>query len=201
MSEQFANHQIFSNSISDVAQVVKGLIRTRAFVSPVKDNWITIYDQMADYEMDYEEISYLSREMSSSLATVVFAFIVRSGLHFMYLVYDCGQKIDEFCDDPESFGVERINNKALKGSYNQSELLLKYCLPDIDINSVHQVLDSSRSGDVEKMGQEAAYQLALLLGIDGYRTINGYSYFEDNSLYNTVDPVLEDAKDFLLIYR
>lgn len=201
MGEKFTNYQILSNSTSDVAQVVKSLTRTKAYVSPPKGGWVTAYDQMTDYEMNYDEISHLTREISSTLSTVVFAFVVRSGLNFMYLAYDCGQVMDEFCDDPELFGFEQVNGKATKVFPGNPEVLLRYCLPGTNVDSVNQVLVSSKSGDVEKIGQEAAYQLALLLGVDEYRATSGYSYFEDNSLYNTIDPIIEDAEDFLLIQR
>lgn len=201
MGEKFTNYQILSNSISDVAQAVKSLIRTKAYISPPKGGWITAYDQITDYEINYDEISDLAKELSSTLSTVTFAFVVRSGLNFMYLMYDCGRTIDVFCDDPESFGFDQINGETTKAFSGNPGALLRYCLPGTSLDSVNQVLVSSKSGDVEKNGQEAAYQLALFLGIDGYRATSGYSYFEDNSLYNTVDPIIENAEDFLLVQR
>lgn len=84
MGEKFVTYQIRSSSIENVVDIVKNLTRTKAYVSPPKNGWITVYDQMSDYEFKYTEISNFSQNLSASLLTVAFAFIVFSGLHFIY---------------------------------------------------------------------------------------------------------------------
>lgn len=201
MGEQFVNYQLRSDSMSEVARVVRDITRTKAYVSPPKNGWITVYDQMSDYEFNYNEIRYFSQESSSRLSTVVFAFIVFSGLNFIFFLYDVGKLVDEFYDNPESFefGFKYADATIIERFRGHPERLLKYCLPGIELQSVSHILTSSKNRDINYLGQEAAYELAFLLGIDGYRATSGYSYFEDDSLYNEIDPILEDAEDFLLV--
>ncbi|MFW9260019.1 hypothetical protein [Nostoc sp. CALU 546] len=201
MGEKFVNYQIRSSSMENVINIVKNLTRTKAYVSPPKNGWITVYDQMSDYEFKYTEISNFSQNLSASLLTVAFAFIVFSGLHFIYLVYDTGKLVDEFYDDPEAseFGFDYVNDAVIERFKGDPDKLLKYCLPSTTLQSISHILISNKNRDIEFLGQEAAYELALLLGIDEYRAINGYSYFEDHNLYNEIDPNIENAKDFLLV--
>ncbi len=77
--------------------------------------------------------------------------------------------------------------------------LLEYCLPSTTLQSISHILISNKNGDIEFMGQEAAYELALVLGIDEYRAINEYSYFEYRNLYNDIDSDIENARNFLFV--
>ncbi|MEH1971348.1 hypothetical protein [Nostoc sp.] len=50
---------------------------TKAYVSLPKNGWITVYDQMSDYEFKYTEIRKFSENLSANLSTVAFAFIAK----------------------------------------------------------------------------------------------------------------------------
>jgi hypothetical protein len=200
MGEQFVNCHIHSESVSDAVNAVRDITQDRAYVSPLKNNWITVYDRTSDYKYRYNDICLFSQELSSRLSTAVCTFMVFSGLHFIYLIHDRGQLVDEYYDDPDAaeFGFDYADSAGLERFRGHPERLLRYCLPGTNIDSISHILTSCRKGDIEYTGQDATYELALLLGIDEYRAISGYSYFED-SLSNGIDIQIEDAKDFLLV--
>ncbi|HLO49977.1 MAG TPA: hypothetical protein VK211_16285 [Kamptonema sp.] len=200
MGEKFVNCHIHSESVSDVVRVVREITKDRAYVSPPKNHWITVYDRTSDYEYEYDDIYPFAQKLSSHLSTVVCTFLVFSGLNFIYFIHDSGQLVDEFYDDPEAaeFGFDYADDAIRERFHGHPERLLRYCLPGTNVDSISQILTSSRNRDIEIIGQEAAYQLALLLGIDEERAISGYAYFEDD-LYNEREPLMEDAKDFILV--
>jgi len=203
MGENFVNYQIRLDSISDVTRVIKDITTARAYVSPPKNGWITVYDQTSDYKQQESEIRYLCQQLSSILSSAVFCFFVFSGLHFIYLLYDKGELVDEFFDNPDAFefGYEQANDAVLERFQGQPERLLKYCLPGTKLELVSRILQFSREKNLDYMGQEAVYQLAILLGINVDRATIGYSYFEDDSLYNETAPTIEDAEEFILVQR
>jgi hypothetical protein len=201
MGEQFVNCHIYSESVYDAVKAVRDITQDRAYVSPSKNHWITVYDRTSDYKYRYDDICPFSQELSARLSTVVCTFFVFSGLHFIYFIHDSGQLVDEYYDDPEAaeFGFDYADSAVLERFHGHPERLLRYCLPGTNLHSISHILTSCRNGDIEYMGQDAAYELALLLGIDVDRSQNGYCYFENSSLYNEIDPRIEDAKNFLLV--
>lgn len=46
MGEQFINYQVRADSIAEVANVVRYLTRTKAYISPAQNRWIAVYDQI-----------------------------------------------------------------------------------------------------------------------------------------------------------
>jgi hypothetical protein len=203
MGERFINYQICCDLTGDITSSIRAILIKKAYVSLPKDGWITIYDEASEDHFDYTTVSQFAQHLSQRLSAVVFSFVVVSGLYSTYLLYDRGERIDQFHSDPEGFkfGFEQCTEDTLESFRGNPERLLSYCLPGTDISEIQHILTASRNGELDFLGQETIYELATLLGIDGYRAITGYQYFEENSLHNTIDPVLPDAHEFLLVTR
>ncbi len=70
MGEGFVNYQIKCDSIKDVSDKVRHLTITKAYVSPPKNGWITVYDRNSDSELQYNEIRHFAQKLSLELSTV-----------------------------------------------------------------------------------------------------------------------------------
>lgn len=200
MGEKFVNYQIRSNSINDVTDIVKSLTEKQAYISPPKNGWITVYDQTSE-RLRYDEINSFAQKISASLSTVVFSIVVFSGLHFIYLLHESGEIIDEFYEDPEglTFGYKYVNNEILKRFRGNPNKLLKHCVSEVTLEAISLFFNSCREHKRDYLGQDAAYEFSLLLGIDPDRAIIGYKYFLDNNFNSEFDPDLDDAQDFILV--
>ncbi len=202
MGEKFVNYQVKWVSQHHVAQIVERITRNQAYVSPSKNGWITVYDQTSE-EFNRDYIRYFVQELSTKLSTTVFTFMVYRGLNFVYLLYECGEIIDEFDNDTEGeiFGEEYARDIYINRFQGDSNKLLKYCTTSTNQQSISEFLVSCRQRDVEYLGQNAAYELAYLLGMDIKRATIGYSYFEDNNLYVATEFYIEEAEQFLLVHH
>lgn len=104
---------------------------------------------MSDLNFDHDEIHILSQKLSASLSTAVFAFIVFSGVHFIYFFYNNGELIDEFYDQPDKgykFGFKSANKAVMERFKGQPEKLLLYCLSSTSLESLSHILNSCREG-------------------------------------------------------
>ena len=203
MGEQFVNYQIKSDSTHNVVNRIQYLIRTKAYVSPQKNGWITVYDEMSDSEYKYSEIRDLGRNISIELSTIVLTIIVFSGVNFLYFLDDSGELVDEFYDDPTrgfEFGFINATQAVVERFKGKPEKIIKYCSSKATIKSISYILKSCQEGKVEYLGGGGAEEFANLFGIDEERATNGYNYFVRFSL-NEEDPAIEDAKNFFLVRK
>jgi hypothetical protein len=200
MGEKFVNYQIRCDSQDDVVQIVEMITRNQSYVSPSKNGWITVYDQTSE-EFNHDYIRYFTQELSKKLSTIVFTFMVNRGLNFVYLLYNCGEIIDEFDNDiaGETLSEKDGNNGDINSFYGNPHKLLKYCTAGTTLQTVSDFLASCRQRKTEYLGQDAVYELAPLLNIDTNRATIGYSYFEDNNLYIGTEFYIEEAEEFLLV--
>ncbi|MEH2023094.1 hypothetical protein [Nostoc sp.] len=200
MGEKFVNYQVRWVSQYDVAKIVERITRNEAYVSPSKNGWITVYDQTSE-EFNHDYIRYFVQQLSIKLSTAVFTLMVYRGLKFVYLLYEGGEIIDEFDNDTdgETFGDEYTRDVYINRFHGDSNKLFKYCKPSATLQNISDFMGYCRKKDIEYLGQNAADELACLLGIDTNRAIIGYSYFEDNSLYVGTEFYIEEAEQFLLV--
>ena len=203
MGEYFVNYQIKSDLMGDAIDKVSYLTRTRAYLSPPKNGWITVYDLTSDLELKYDEIRNFAQKISAELSTIVLTIIVFSGVHFLYFLDDSGELVDEFYDRPTTgfeFGFIKANKAVVQRFRGHPEKLIDYSHSGTTIESISAFLKSCQEGKVDYLGDGGARHFAQLFGIDEYRATNGYNYFEKYSL-NEKDPDLEDAESFLLVSR
>lgn len=209
MGATFVNYQARSNESDNVVQVVKDLVIKKAYVSPPKQGWVTIYDEKSDDEIDYYAISYICQQLSALLSTAIFAFIAYQGIYFAYLLYVNGELIDEFNSDPEgfTFGFDYFDycdnwiTEKFKGDANK---LVQYSTITTDLQAINICLKNIQKGILLGkefiLGEEAIYFFAPLLGIDEGRATTGFRYFEDD-LYQGYSDIIEDAQFFKLVQR
>lgn len=198
MGEQFVNYQIKTEHTAHVARELGTLIRTEAYVSPETNGWVTVYDQMTDQNFGYDETHYIAQELSSRLSTVIFVFIVFSGVHFLYLVYECGELVDEFYDNPSQgyeFGFEYADKTVIQRFQGDPQALLRFCPPGITLEAVSQFLQFCREGNADYLGNSAPYHLAELLNIDQNRAVLGFRSFEADELQALGE--IEDVENFV----
>jgi hypothetical protein len=125
MGAFFTNYHLRCTDPAAVAESAKDLIATRAYVSPAKDGWITLYDETSESQ-DTAEITRLGRELSLRLNTALFAFLIHDSDVFVYYLFDRGELIDEYNSDPAYFSgaVTEETRHRLAG---QPPTVLKYC--------------------------------------------------------------------------
>src|SRR5438874_2591578 len=103
MGAFFTNYQLRTEDSSAVANAVKPLASPRAYVSPPKNGWVTVYEEKSD-EQDDAVLRKIAMALSRSLKTAVFAFLVHDSDVLMYWLYNNGQIVDEFNSAPDYFG-------------------------------------------------------------------------------------------------
>lgn len=202
MGENFVNYQVRSDSISNVVNVVKKITKIKAYVSPSKNGWITVYDQSSE-EFKSDEIYYFAQQLSFKLSTTTLALIVNSrfGYNFIYLLYEYGQIVDEFFDNPEDFEFDfkYVDNNIIERFKGNPQKLIHYCTSETVLEELSYILESCREKKLDYTGQDAIYQLAPLLELDEARAVIGFRYFEDDNLFNKKNRDIEDAEDFILV--
>lgn len=86
-----------------VRQFVPRLGRSeRTVVSPPRDGWIAVWDELCDREPKL--LRRLARELSDRMGAVVLALGVEEGRVVRYVLFDRGAVADEYLSVPEYFG-------------------------------------------------------------------------------------------------
>jgi hypothetical protein len=71
-------------------------------VSPVRNGWVGIYDEVAD--RDPRRLERLGRELSNAVGFVTFTIGVEDGLAVHYIAFERGRMLDEYLSVPEYRG-------------------------------------------------------------------------------------------------
>lgn len=87
MGSFFVNHQVRTQSASDVVAALRKLIRTSAYVAPCSNGWVGVYDEACDTQ-DEDEITRLGAALSQQLKTAVIALAVHDSDTFL-----CGSEM------------------------------------------------------------------------------------------------------------
>lgn len=196
MGAFFTNYHLRGTDVAAAAQATADLIATRAYLSPVKDGWITLYDETSESQ-DTAEITCLARELSQHLNTAVFAFLIYDSDVFIYYLFDHGELIDEYNSDPAYFG-DVVSEETRHRLAGQPPTVLKYCPADTTLLEVESAMgwtqSSSEGGFATGVfAEDRLRPLAAALGIDEVRAMLGYSYFEQERL------ALADGAQFIPI--
>ncbi len=187
MGSFFTNYQIRSESQENVVSILTPLVKQRAYVSPPKNGWVTVYDEASD-EQDERELNRLATAISQKLSTAVFAFLIHDSDVLVYFLYSHGQLIDEYNSDPDYFGnVGELDRARFRGKPVE---LLKYCVSSTNLDAVERVLNPENH---PIMAEDIFDDLAPLLDLDEARVLLGFRYFEAG------DHDIPDAKSFQMI--
>ncbi len=86
-----------------VERLVPRVFRSReTAVSPVRNGWVAVYDEVAD--RDPRRLERLGRELSNAVGFVTFTLGVEDGLAVHYIAFERGRLLDEYMSVPEYRG-------------------------------------------------------------------------------------------------
>jgi hypothetical protein len=86
-----------------VERLVPRVFRSRATaVSPVRNGWVAVYDEVAD--RDPRRLERLGRELSNAVGFVTFTIGVEDGSAVHYIAFERGRMLDEYMSVPEYRG-------------------------------------------------------------------------------------------------
>jgi hypothetical protein len=175
MGSFFTNFHVRSESVAEVVRSVTPLVERRAYVSPPRNGWITIYDEASD-DQDDAIIRRIASGVSKALQTSVVAFLVHDSDIAAYWIYQNGQLNDEFNSAPDYFGAKVSAQTAARVRGN-TDTLLPLCTPETTRAQVEAVLHPP--GGFALMGEDIVSDIGELLGLDESRRTLGFRYFEE----------------------
>jgi hypothetical protein len=103
----FGSVHLQTDDQNGVVQLVERLVprvfRSRATaVSPVRNGWVAVYDEVAD--RDPRRLERLGRELSNAVGFVTFTIGVEDGAAVHYIAFERGRLLDEYMSVPEYRG-------------------------------------------------------------------------------------------------
>jgi hypothetical protein len=107
LAPSFGSVHLQTDDQNGVVQLVERLVprvfRSRATaVSPVRNGWVGVYDEVADH--DPRRLERLGRELSNAVGFVTFTIGVEDGLAVHYIAFERGRMLDEYLSVPEFRG-------------------------------------------------------------------------------------------------
>ena len=187
MGASFTNYQVRAKSASKVKKAIEPLVKSRAYVSPEKNGWVTIYDESSD-DQNEATITHIATELSKSLDTAVIACLVHDSDIATYWLYQSGVLTDEFNSAPDYFG-NTVDDKTRDRLSGNSDALLPLCVAGTTLEQIESVIHPP--DDFPIMAENVFIDLAKLLGIDDARIGLGFTYFD-----NEGEEILADASEF-----
>src|SRR5215469_18162511 len=124
MGASFTNYQVRGKSAAEVSKALEPLVKARAYVSPEKNGWVTVYDEAS--EVDEKARQNIGEGLSKKLETAVLAFAVYDSDMAMYWLYQDGILLDEFDSAPEFF--KKVSEKVRLRVRGDAEKLLPLCI-------------------------------------------------------------------------
>lgn len=187
MGASFTNYQVLAKSASKIKKALEPLVKSRAYVSPEKNGWVTVYDESSD-DQNEAVITHIATELSKSLVTTVLACLVHDSDIAAYWLYQSGALTDEFNSAPDYFGNE-VDDKTRARLSGNSDVLLPLCVASTTREEIEAVIHPS--DDFPMMAEGIFVDLAKLLGIDDARIGLGFTCFD-----NEGEKILADASEF-----
>jgi hypothetical protein len=186
MGSFFTNYQVRSDSALPVREALAGLAQGRAYVSPPKNGWVSVYDEKSD-EQDDRLLRRIAAGLSGALKTAVLAFLVHDSDIAAYWFYHNGQLVDEFDSAPDYYKKASAATRArVRGN---PDALLPLCIPGTTRAQIDAVLHHPEGPPI--MAEEIITELAPLLGIDEMRICLGFTYFDEEG-----EELLPDIAEF-----
>jgi hypothetical protein len=206
MGEQFVNYQFKSNSQENVVNAIRCSSLRDCYVSPSSGGWVTVYDRLSEDFRDRNLDNYVvetARSLSSNLDTAAFAFVVLGGINFLYFVFDKGELIDEFYDDPANgyhFGFHRYDQQVSVRYQGCPGKIMPYFQSEVTVEQITHILKRARTRDANCLfGEDVIHELAPLMGIDESRAIMGFRYFETEISYPKEKQNVQDLEDYVCV--
>jgi hypothetical protein len=145
-----------------VERLVPRVFRSSATaVSPVRDGWITVYDEIAD--RDPRRLERLGRELSNAVGYVTFTIGVEDGLAVHYIAFERGRLLDEYLSVPQYRGPLAPGD-AIAMRANPTVVSR---LTGADAAAIRRVARTADSPVDLPPAEELLRELADVLGLDG----------------------------------
>ncbi|MGP8201268.1 MAG: hypothetical protein ACLQU4_17395 [Limisphaerales bacterium] len=189
MGAFIVNYQVRTDSLAAVRDALEKMVTERAYVSPAKDGWVTVYDEESDSQ-NGAVLQRIASGLSRALKTDVLGFMVHDSDIAMYWLYQSGDLLDEFNSAPDYLGnaVDDATRDRLRG---KAELLLPLCVAG---TTTEQIGAAIHPTEEPVFAEDYLAKLAPLLGIDETRINLGFEYFT-----NEGSDILDDASEFELL--
>ncbi len=181
MGSNFVNYQVKSVDAAAVVAAAGGLVQGRAYVSPVKNGWVTLYDERSETQDAYE-IGRIGEELSLKLGTAVMAIVVNNSTLMVYYLFDNSDLLDEYNSSPPPINPAAEADQHYRFA-GRPEILLNYCPPGTQRSLIEKAL---HRGDALVEGgfatnifaEERLRSLTAALRIDETRATAGFNDFE-----------------------
>jgi hypothetical protein len=187
MGAFFTNLQVRNAATKAVRAALPKLSKSRAYVSPVGQGWITVYIESTE-DQNQDTLSDIAGKLSEALKTDVLAFMVHDSSVAFYWLYRDGALADEFNSAPDYFG-ESVDEETKARLGGKTDSLLPLCPPGAAREQLDAILHPPDGHPV--FAEEIVTDLAKLLGIDEARATLGFKHFSDEG-----EDTLPDAADF-----
>jgi len=187
MGAFFTNCQVRGASTRAVAAALAHFTRSRAYVSPEKNGWVTVYTEATE-EQDQTVLCAIAEGLSRTLKTDVFGFLVHDSDIAAYWLYRCGALADEFDSAPDYFDkhVDAGTRDRVRGN---PDVLSPLCAAGTTRSQIEAVIHPPDGFHL--MAEDILTDLGELLGIDASRLILGFNYFDEEG-----EEILPDADQF-----
>ena len=157
--------------------------KRNAYVSPSVDNFVVVYDE--DSEFNLEELSKLSLQISKDFSCLTFPIVINDESVFSYELYESGNLMDEYCSSAE---------EDLFPEGGDAQKLYTIFGVKQSISKVRPILREPSTEKVYLFASERHKKLVKELGLSVWSTevIGGYSDIEEEE----IDAIVFDEDDF-----
>ena len=166
LAPSFGSVHLQTDDQNAVAQLVGRLVprvfRSRGTaVSPPRNGWVTVYDEVAD--RDPRRLERLGRELSNAVGFVTFTIGVEDGLAVHYIAFERGRMLDEYLSVPEYRGPLAPGD-AIAMRANPTVVAR---LTGADPGAIRRVARTADSPVDLPPAEELIAELAEVLGLEG----------------------------------
>jgi hypothetical protein len=145
-----------------VERLVPRVFRSRATaVSPVRNGWVGVYDEVAD--RDPRRLERMGRELSNAVGFVTFTIGVEDGLAVHYIAFERGRLLDEYLSVPE-FRGPLAPGDAIAMRANPTVIAR---LTGADAAAIRQVARTADSPVDLPPAEDLLSELSAVLGLEG----------------------------------
>jgi hypothetical protein len=107
LAPSFGSVHLQTDDQNGVVKLVERLVprvyrSQQTAVSPVRNGWVAVYDEIAD--RDPRRLERLGRELSNAVGFVTFTIGIEDGLAVHYIAFERGRMMDEYLSVPQYRG-------------------------------------------------------------------------------------------------
>lgn len=182
MGRSFANITVGGQTQDTLVSYLKQ-IKRNAYVSPSINNFVVLYDENSEFDM--EELSNLSLQISRDFSCLTFPIVIYDESIFGYMLYENGNLMDEYTSSGEEDSFPRGGD---------AQKLCTILGVKESINRVRPILREPSTEKVYLSASGRHKKLVKELGLSVWSTgvIGGYRDIEEE----VIDAIVFDEDDF-----